>query len=162
MNGAGAHETRDTGTGTTSVRVAPSDAEYFDPAMRAPLLKRIADQTDGRFFRANDTSRLVDAITYSGHGITVIEEKELWDMPIVLILLLGLMAAEWAYRRTRGWRRRRELGEVEVESLGDRSSRRKFTELAVGASREGKSWITQRRTFPCGWSQPKTSRLPTR
>jgi uncharacterized membrane protein len=99
---AGAHETKDVGSGRASFRVAPSDAEYFDAAMRAPLLKRVADETDGRFFRASDTSKLVDAITYSGHGITVIEDKELWDMPIVLFLLLGLMGAEWAYRRGRG------------------------------------------------------------
>src|SRR5262249_40165205 len=58
---AGAKETKDVGTGATSFRAAPSDAEYFDPAMRAPLLKRIADETEGRFFRAADTSKLVDA-----------------------------------------------------------------------------------------------------
>ena len=31
---------------------------------------------------------LVDAITYSGRGVTVIEDRELWDMPIVLFLAL--------------------------------------------------------------------------
>jgi uncharacterized membrane protein len=98
----GARETKDVGSGSTAFRAAPSDAEYFDPAMRAPLLKRIADETEGRFFRAADTSKLVDAITYSGRGITVIEDKELWDMPIVLILLLSLMGGEWAYRRSKG------------------------------------------------------------
>ena len=83
-------------------RVAPSDEEYFDAAMRAPLLKRIAEDTEGRFFKADDTSKLVDAITYSGKGITVVEEKELWDMPITLLVLLALMGSEWAYRRARG------------------------------------------------------------
>ena len=28
-----------------TIRVAPSDAEYFDAAMRAPLLKRLAEET---------------------------------------------------------------------------------------------------------------------
>jgi hypothetical protein len=32
----------------------------------------------------------------------VVEERDLWDMPIVLLLLLGLMAGEWLYRRSRG------------------------------------------------------------
>ena len=97
-----ARETKDAGTGKASFRVAPSDAEYFDPAMRAPLLKRVADETEGRFFRASDTSKLVDAITYSGRCITVVEDKELWDMPIILFLLLGLMGTEWAVRRGKG------------------------------------------------------------
>ena len=70
--------------------------------MRAPLLKRVADETGGRFFKAADTSKLVDALTYSGKGITVVEEKELWDMPLVLFLLLALMGAEWTYRRGKG------------------------------------------------------------
>ena len=84
------------------LRVAPSDAEYFDAAMSVPLLKRIAEETGGRFYRADDTSTLVDAITYSGRGITVTEDRELWDMPIVLLALLSLMGGEWAYRRSRG------------------------------------------------------------
>jgi hypothetical protein len=92
----------DVGRGNTSVRVAPSDREYFDAAMRAPLLERIAEETEGRFYRAKDVSQLPDAITYSGKGITVVEERELWDMPINLLLLLGLMGTEWLYRRARG------------------------------------------------------------
>jgi uncharacterized membrane protein len=92
----------DAGRGSTTVRVAPSDAEYFDAAMRAPLLQRIADETEGRFYRASDARGVVDAITYSGKGITVVEDKELWDMPIVLFLLLSLMAGEWMFRRRRG------------------------------------------------------------
>ena len=90
------------GTGFVTVRVAPSDAEYLDAAMQAPLLRRLAEETSGRFFHASDTSSLVNAITYSGKGVTVVEERELWDMPIVLFLLLGLMGSEWLYRRSHG------------------------------------------------------------
>lgn len=92
----------DTGRGTSSLRVAPSDAEYFDAAMRAPLLGRVSEETGGRFFRAAEVGSLVDAITYSGRGVTVVEERDLWDMPIVLFLLLGLMGSEWLFRRRRG------------------------------------------------------------
>jgi hypothetical protein len=91
-----------TGRGTASVSVGPSDAEYFDAAMRASLLQRLSEETGGRFFRAADTASLPDAISYSGRGVTVVEERELWDMPIVLLALLGLMAAEWMTRRRWG------------------------------------------------------------
>jgi uncharacterized membrane protein len=100
--GGSDHEGRDVTKGGASVRVAPSDAEYFDAGMRAPLLKRIAEETEGRFFKADDTASLVDAITYSGKGITITEDKELWDMPIVLLFLLTLMGTEWVYRRAKG------------------------------------------------------------
>jgi uncharacterized membrane protein len=97
-----AKDGRDVGRGGVNLRVAPSDAEYFDAAMRAPLLRRIAEETEGRFFRADESGRLVEAIAFSGKGITVVEEKELWDMPIILMLLLGLMGGEWMFRRSRG------------------------------------------------------------
>jgi uncharacterized membrane protein len=98
----GTQDAKDVGTGETVLRVAPSDAEYFDAAMRAPLLQRLSQETGGRFFRADDASGLVEAITYSGRGVTVIDERDLWDMPIILLLALGLMGGEWAYRRSRG------------------------------------------------------------
>jgi hypothetical protein len=93
---------KDTGRGTVSIRATPSDAEYFDAAMRKPLLQRIADETGGRFYRAKNVSELSDAIAYSGKGITVVEERELWDMPVLLLMLLSLMGGEWMYRRQRG------------------------------------------------------------
>jgi cytochrome c-type biogenesis protein CcmH/NrfF len=32
----------------------------------------------------------------------VISQMDLWDMPIILVLLVGLLSAEWTYRRRRG------------------------------------------------------------
>jgi uncharacterized membrane protein len=84
------------------LRVSAGDNEYYDAAMRAPLLKRIAEETGGRFFTPANASSLPEAISYSGRGVTVVEERELWDMPALLLLLLALLAGEWAVRRTRG------------------------------------------------------------
>jgi len=70
------------GKSSMHVRVSAGDAEYFDAAMRAPLLKRIADETGGRFFTPANAASLPEAISYSGRGVTVVEERELWDMPI--------------------------------------------------------------------------------
>jgi hypothetical protein len=97
--------TRDQKTLASSVmhiRASAGDSEYFDATMRAPLLKRIAEETGGRFFTSDDVSSLPEAVSYSGRGVTVVEERELWDMPIVLLMLLALVGAEWGYRRARG------------------------------------------------------------
>jgi uncharacterized membrane protein len=93
---------KDLGSDTIHVRAAPGDAEYFDAAMRAPLLKRIAEETGGRFFTPENAGALPEAISYSGRGVTVVEERELWDMPAVLLLLIALTGAEWGFRRARG------------------------------------------------------------
>ena len=85
-----------------NIRVSAGDSEYFDAAMRAPLLKRIAEDTGGRFFTAANASSLPEAISYNGRGVTVVEERELWDMPALFLLLVGLVAGEWGYRRVKG------------------------------------------------------------
>ena len=92
----------DLGATTMHLRASAGDAEYFDAAMRTPLLTRIAEDTGGRFFTPATASSLPEAISYSGRGVTVVEERDLWDMPVVLLILLGLIGAEWAFRRQRG------------------------------------------------------------
>jgi uncharacterized membrane protein len=90
------------GSDTAYVRAAPDDGEYFDAAMRATLLKRIAEDTGGRFYTASTAASLADDLTYLGRGVTVVQEKDLWDMPIVLVLLVGLVGGEWFLRRKVG------------------------------------------------------------
>ena len=72
------------GTAVAHVRAAPDDAEYFDAAMHAPLLKRIAQDTGGRFYPADAMSTLPEDLKYSGRGVTAVEERELWHMPVLL------------------------------------------------------------------------------
>ena len=90
------------GRSATQVRAVQSDAEYFDAAMQAPRLQRIADETGGRFYTSGTASGLPQDLQYSGRGVTTIEELDLWHMPIVLLTLLGLMFAEWGLRRKAG------------------------------------------------------------
>jgi uncharacterized membrane protein len=97
-----ARDQKDLGAASLHVRVSAGDAEYYDAAMRATLLKRIADETGGRFFTASNVASLPEAISYSGRGVTVVEERELWDMPALFMLLVTLVCAEWGYRRVRG------------------------------------------------------------
>ncbi len=91
------------GSAVTHFRAAPGDAEYFDATMHAGTLRRIADETGGRFYQAGDTSSLADDLRYTGRGVTTVEEHDLWHMPIVLMLLVALLCAEWGYRRAVGY-----------------------------------------------------------
>ncbi len=90
------------GSSLRHARASAGDSEYFDAEMRSSLLQRVAEDTGGRFFTPANAASLPEAISYSGRGVTVVEERDLWDMPILLMLLLGLIGAEWGYRRQRG------------------------------------------------------------
>jgi hypothetical protein len=92
----------DLGSHQLHSRASAGDSEYFDASMRASLLTRIAEETGGRFFTSSNVSGLPEAINYSGRGVTVVEERDLWDMPVLLLLILGLIAADWGLRRSRG------------------------------------------------------------
>lgn len=78
------------------------EGEYFGAEMRAPLLRRIAEETGGRFYDMSNLGRLPEEIRYSGQGVTEMERYDLWDMPILFFLLVGLIGGEWGYRRKRG------------------------------------------------------------
>ncbi|HUR34464.1 MAG TPA: glutamine amidotransferase [Vicinamibacterales bacterium] len=93
---------KELGTSTMHARASAGDAEYFDAAMRSTLLTRVAEDTGGQFFTPDNANTLPEAINYSGRGVTVVEERDLWDMPIILLTLLLLIAVEWGYRRQRG------------------------------------------------------------
>ena len=83
-------------------RVAPSDSEFYDSTMGAPLLQRVAEETGGRFYTPDTVSSLAQDIQYVGRGVTVVEERDLWDMPVILFLLVTLVLGEWSFRRFRG------------------------------------------------------------
>jgi len=76
--------------------------EYFGAEMRAPLLRRIAEETGGRFYTADNVAELAKDIVFTEAGNTVVDRKDLWDMPFVFLLLIGLVTSEWGYRKLRG------------------------------------------------------------
>jgi hypothetical protein len=84
------------------VRVADPTAEYFGAEMRPAVLKQFADETGGKFYRASDVSRLPQDIVYTTSGATEVQRLDLWDMPVIFLLILSVLAAEWMYRRRRG------------------------------------------------------------
>ncbi len=108
--GNGVHEVRlravvgrDTVAGEAAyVRVAPPTHEYFGAEMRPALLKQIAEETGGRYYPADRALDVAKDMVYSASGATVVEKKDLWDMPVLLVLLLAALGTEWALRRRRG------------------------------------------------------------
>jgi uncharacterized membrane protein len=84
------------------VRAGEVSREFFGAGQRAPLLKRIAEETGGKYYTMANASALPKDIVFTERGITATEQLDLWDMPIVFFLLAGLLASEWGLRRARG------------------------------------------------------------
>jgi len=97
-----ARDGRVLGSDATYLRTAPSDDEFFSAGRRTRTLDRIAEETGGRFYTPETVASLPEDISVTGAGVTLVEEKDLWDMPALFILVVLLMGVEWGYRRTRG------------------------------------------------------------
>ena len=91
-----------TRTATTTLLVDDRGADVAQAEQRPALLRRIANETGGRFYQLSDVSKLADDAMFTESGVTVREAKDLWDMPIVFLALALLLSAEWGYRRWRG------------------------------------------------------------
>ncbi len=90
------------GTATTHVQVAEPVDEYFGAQMKSSALRRLARETGGRFYTPETVASLPEDVRYTESGSTVYEELDLWDMPMVLLLLVGALTLEWGYRKSRG------------------------------------------------------------
>ncbi len=94
---------RDTTRSAVTTLLADAEgADMRDAEMRAPLLRRIARETGGRYYPLDQAQRLADDVVFTESGVTVRDVRDLWDMPIVFLLLAALLGAEWTYRRRRG------------------------------------------------------------
>lgn len=94
---------RDTIVGEPAfLRVAEPTAEYFGAQLRPAVMQQLAEETGGKYYPAAEASRVTQDIVYTTSGITVVERLDLWDMPALFLLMLGLAAGEWLFRRRRG------------------------------------------------------------
>lgn len=77
-------------------------AENFHTEQNRELLENLATQTGGRYWKPDELGRLPSEISYSPAGISVNDTKELWNLPIVFVVLMALMFGEWLLRRKWG------------------------------------------------------------
>lgn len=90
------------GQSTAHVNAGPGDAEFSEATRQMAALRRLADDTGGRAYTPETAGQLLEDVKYTGRGITAVEERELWNAPLMIVLLLGLLSAEWGYRRAVG------------------------------------------------------------
>jgi hypothetical protein len=83
-------------------RIADSTEEYHGAALNTALLKELASETGGRYYSPREASHLAEDISYVDNGTARLEEKELWDMPFLFLMLVGAVSAEWVLRKRKG------------------------------------------------------------
>jgi hypothetical protein len=87
------------GSATSYFQRADGVLEYFSAEQNAPLLRRLSEQTGGRYYPLDEADALPEQLTYSPAGVSVPEVRDLWDMPVWLLLLFFLKGSEWMLRK---------------------------------------------------------------
>ncbi len=90
------------GRDTLTFRREDGIAENFHREQNRDLLQKLASETGGQYYTPATANRLPEEIAYSEAGITSHEMKDLWNMPAVFFLILGLRSTEWLLRRKWG------------------------------------------------------------
>ncbi len=77
-------------------------AENFHTEQNRELLEHLAAQTGGQYWKPADLGNLASRIPYSEAGVTTRETKDLWNLPLVFLVLVLLRFSEWWLRRKWG------------------------------------------------------------
>jgi len=90
------------GRDTLTFRREDGVAENFNAAQNKELLARLAADTGGNYYTASNAKRLGDEISISEAGISGHDSLDIWDMPVLFMLLILIRGAEWLLRRKWG------------------------------------------------------------
>ncbi|MGQ0764033.1 MAG: glutamine amidotransferase [Gemmatimonadota bacterium] len=84
------------------VRVAEPTEEYFGAEMQPSLLRQLGEETGGGYYGSANAANIASDLRYSPSGATVIRRNDLWDMPLIFLVLLLALGGEWLVRRRSG------------------------------------------------------------
>src|SRR5260370_29536302 len=90
------------GRDTLTFRREDGVAENFGAAQNKDLLQKLAGDTGANYYTPDKAKRLGDEITVSEAGITAHDNLDIWDMPVLFLLVLLIRGGEWLLRRRWG------------------------------------------------------------
>jgi hypothetical protein len=94
------------GSDSGRVSVGGTNVEFQNTRMDPALLRELAALSGGRFLLVGEIDSLRQALaalpSYHPHTEVRRESRALWDWPVILVLLIVLLALEWALRKRSG------------------------------------------------------------
>jgi uncharacterized membrane protein len=90
------------GTNRMAFQVQDRPVEYYNALLDTRLLQSVASSTGGRYYPLSKIGDVPDDAVYTDTETSFVEQKELWDVPFLFMLLCMTLAAEWFWRKKRG------------------------------------------------------------
>jgi uncharacterized membrane protein len=86
-------------SGKAFFTVGPPSLEFASPAMNRELLEHVASAGGGKFYQADQLATLLSDLVHERREVSHRVETELWDAPVVLLLITILFCTEWLMRK---------------------------------------------------------------
>ena len=90
------------GEDSTEIYVQSPLAEFENPQLNEQLLKQLAEESGGIYTPIDDVKSLPKKIKDVEERVFTNQERNLWNTPIILILVVSLLGAEWFLRKRKG------------------------------------------------------------
>ncbi len=81
--------------------VRPSRREYHDAVLKRDFLENLATTAGGQYYRADNADDIPENLRSRRTSTSIYHASYLWDKPPFYLLIVGLLAGEWAWRRRR-------------------------------------------------------------
>ncbi len=84
--------------------VEQTNLELADPLAHVGMLKQLAEMTGGRFLRPHQLGGLLEELVSQHRNVELekVRRRDLWNRPELLLLVVGLLAADWILRKRSG------------------------------------------------------------
>jgi uncharacterized membrane protein len=90
------------GTNRAAFQVQDRPVEFYNASLDTRLLQGIASSTDGHYYPLSRIGDVPDDAVYVEGQTSFVEQKELWDVPFLFMLLCLSLAGEWFWRKKLG------------------------------------------------------------
>jgi hypothetical protein len=90
------------GSNHTSFQVQDRPVEFSNASLDSRFLKSVASSTDGHYYPLSKLGDVPEDAQYVESETGIIEQKELWDVPFLFMLLCMSFGAEWFWRKRKG------------------------------------------------------------
>jgi hypothetical protein len=86
----------------TAFQVKDRPVEFYNAALDSGALRTIAQETGGKYYPLSRLGNVPEDAQYVEGETSFVEQKELWDVPFLFMLLALTLGGEWFWRKKKG------------------------------------------------------------